>query len=87
MREAVQEPPCLNMLHLQHKVAITTSGRRSHDVLVERKWYEDNDYEEVYDCAHGTHRLWSVFAITYQQYSSSERCLVKALGIIISEER
>lgn len=39
----MQEPPLLDMLNMQHHIAIPAAARRSHDILVERKRDEDDN--------------------------------------------
>lgn len=51
----MQEAPLVDLLQLDDDIPISTTTRRGHDVLVERKRDKDDDDEEINGCAHCAH--------------------------------
>lgn len=72
MRESMQEPPRVNMLHLQHRILIPPSRRRRDDILVERKRNETNQDQEVNDRAYCTHSFGSADAASVLRHSNEQ---------------
>jgi hypothetical protein len=51
----MQVTASLNMLIFDHYIAIASTRRGGHDVLVKRKWNEDNKTYEIYNSANSSH--------------------------------
>jgi hypothetical protein len=49
------------MMHFNNNIAITTARSGGHDVLVERKGDEEDEYKKVYDRTNGAHSFRSSF--------------------------
>lgn len=53
----MEETPLVDVLGLEHDVAVAAAARRGDNVLVEGKGDKDNDGEQVDGGAHGAHAL------------------------------
>lgn len=63
MREPVQEPPLIHMRNLKDNISITPTARRSHNILIKRKRYKDDDGEEIDGSANSAHALRNLHTI------------------------
>ena len=71
----MQEPPSLDLLNLNNDISITPSRRRRHDILIERKGYEDNDNQKIYNSANGAHGFGAVVGDSKPPYPTSRKAL------------
>lgn len=67
VRKFVEQTACLEMLHLEDNVPVTTARRGRHDVLVKWKRNEYDDNQQVNDSANGAHTFWTLVQISVHQ--------------------
>ena len=68
----MQEAPLVDLLQLDDDIAISTTTRRSHNVLVEGERDEDHDGDEIDSSAYSAHALWNVGTVQLAHVATTE---------------
>lgn len=55
----MENPSCLDFLTLLNSIPATSSRCSCYDILVERKWNENDDSQKINNSADSTHGFWT----------------------------
>jgi hypothetical protein len=64
----MQKPSSLNNLSLNNDILVAASRSRCHYIMLEGKWKEQDDAQQIHKCANQAHELWT-------SYSKSVFCI------------